>query len=277
MTTNSTTARRRSPAHRRGGVVRPPAPQSRPTGQAERLLAALADHQDDEETSARIRDELVRLYMPLVRREARRYRNRGEPMDDLYQVGMLGLMKAIKGFDPSYGKPFVAYLLPMVTGELKRHFRDTTWAVRVPRVHQERRSELNRVIAEFTQKHGRTPTTREIADALEMDLESAIELIDASSAYSALSLDTPFGDTEDESALGDTLGVADGDLETVVAKTSLKDALDRLPERERRVILLRFFGNKTQSEIAADVGLSQMHVSRLLSQTLRQLRRELLS
>jgi RNA polymerase sigma-B factor len=240
-------------------------------------LAALADHQDDEETSARIRDELVRLYMPLVRREARRYRNRGEPMDDLYQVGMLGLMKAIKGFDPSYGKPFVAYLLPMVTGELKRHFRDTTWAVRVPRVHQERRSELNRVIAEFTQKHGRTPTTREIADALEMDLESAIELIDASSAYSALSLDTPFGDTEDESALGDTLGVADGDLETVVDKTSLKDALDRLPERERRVILLRFFGNKTQSEIAADVGLSQMHVSRLLSQTLRQLRRELLS
>ncbi len=276
MTTDSTTARRRSQNQRRGGPTRPPA-HSRATGQAERLLAALAAHQGDGEACARIRDELVRLYTPLVRREARRYRNRGEPMDDLYQVGMLGLMKAIKGFDPSFGKPFVAYLLPMVTGELKRHFRDTTWAVRVPRVHQERRSELNRVIAEFTQKHGRTPTTREIAQALELDLEAAIELIDASSAYSALSLDMPFGEADDESALGDTLGQADVDLENVVDRTSLKDALARLPERERRVILLRFFGNKTQSEIAADVGLSQMHVSRLLAQTLRQLRRELLS
>ncbi|TDQ53300.1 RNA polymerase sigma factor SigF [Actinorugispora endophytica] len=276
MNTRNTAVRPRIPAQRRGGDNRPPARQPAGTGQAEKLLAALAANRKNEEARERIRGELVELYTPLVRREARRYRNRGEPMDDLYQVGMLGLMKAIRGFDPSYGKPFVAYLLPMVTGELKRHFRDTTWAVRVPRVHQEKRGELNRVIAEFTQRHGRTPTTKELAKAMDMEVEAMIELIDASSAYSALSLDMPFGEADDESALGDTLGGVDGDLENVVDRESLKDALDRLPERERRVVLLRFFGNKTQSEIAAAVGLSQMHVSRLLSQTLRQLRRELL-
>lgn len=276
MTTEIHLSRRRVSTQRRGGSVRPPSYQSRNTGQAEKLLARLAEARN-EESREELRGELVQLYTPLVHREARRYRNRGEPLDDLYQVGMLGLMKAIKGFDPSFGKPFVAYLLPMVTGELKRHFRDTTWAVRVPRVHQERRGELNRVIAEFTQRKGRTPTTREIAQEMRLDLEAAIELIDASSAYSALSLDMPFGEADDESALGDTLGCADGDLEKVVDHASLKNALDHLPERERRVVLLRFFGNKTQSEIAADVGLSQMHVSRLLAQTLRRLRRELLS
>ncbi|GLU45854.1 SigB/SigF/SigG family RNA polymerase sigma factor [Nocardiopsis ansamitocini] len=270
-----TTKPRRTTVARTKNTVRPPA-RPRATGRAETLLAELAALKTaDVQERERIRGELVELHLPLVRREARRYRNRGEPMDDLCQVGTLGLMKAIRGFDPSFGKPFVAYLLPMVTGELKRHFRDTTWAVRVPRAHQEKRSELNRVVAEFTHKEGRTPTTKEIASALELDVEQTIELIDAASAYSALSLDMPFGEADDETALGETLGSTDHALESVVDKEALKGALDRLPERERRVVLLRFFGNKTQSEIATDVGLSQMHVSRLLSQTLRRMRRDL--
>ncbi|GAA3757823.1 RNA polymerase sigma-B factor [Spinactinospora alkalitolerans] len=242
---------------------------------AEEILAALADLPESSPAREALRSRIVQMHAPRVRRLADHYRNRGEPVDDLRQVAMLGLMKAIRGFDPDYGRPFVSYMLPMVTGELKRYFRDNTWAVRVPRVHQQRRSELNRTTMELTQRLGRSPKVREIADALELDVDATLELMDASAAYSALSLDAPQGEAEEEISLGDTIGERDGDLENVVDREALKHALTVLPARDRRMLLLRFFGNKTQSEIAATVGVSQMQVSRVLSKTLRRLREEL--
>ncbi|GAA3732841.1 RNA polymerase sigma-B factor [Spinactinospora alkalitolerans] len=276
LDTHTAPRSRASSAPSSGADTAPPVP--RPRTSPENLLAALAEMPADAPDAARIRSTLAEIYMPLAHREARRYRSRGEPFDDLYQVAMLGVMKAIKGFDPGYGRPFVSYLLPMVTGELKRHFRDATWAVRVPRKHQEKRTELNRFTIEFTQSRGRAPTTAETAEALGMDTDAAVELIDAATAYSALSLDAPYGDRQEEdTSLGDTLGQADHALESVVDREALQAALAELPARRRRIVLLRFFGNKTQAEIAEALGISQMHVSRLLAQTLDQLHASLMA
>jgi RNA polymerase sigma-B factor len=281
--TRTTPRRRTSPAAARPGERRPQQlrrptrrPAAAPDVSAEELLTELAGLPADAPEAEAIRARLVQMYAPLARREARRYRNRGEMLDDLEQVAMLGLMKAIAGFDPGFGKPFISYLLPMVTGELKRHFRDRTWAVRVPRKHQEKRSELNRFTSEFSQRKGRAPTTAEIAEALELDVEETVELLDAASAYSALSLDAPRGsEEEDDASLGDSLGSIDSDLEHVVDREALKAALANLPAQRRRILLLRFFGNKTQAEIAQVIGVSQMHISRLLKQTLADLRAEM--
>ncbi|MGI5118346.1 SigB/SigF/SigG family RNA polymerase sigma factor [Marinactinospora thermotolerans] len=243
---------------------------------AEDLLATLAELPPGDPAREVIRARIVEMHAHIVRREAGRYRQRGEPMEDLVQVAMVGLLKAIRGFDPNYGKRFVSYLLPMVTGELKRHFRDSTWAIRVPRRHQERRSELNRVVAELTQRAGRTPSLTEIAAALDLDVADTMELIDAAAAYSALSLDAPFGEAGADTTLGDTIGDTDTDLEGVVDRHALYAAITHLPPRDRRVLLLRFFGNKTQSEIAGVMGISQMQVSRVLSATLQRLRSTML-
>ncbi|GAB3213835.1 RNA polymerase sigma-B factor [Marinactinospora thermotolerans DSM 45154] len=250
------------------------------TTDSEELLRQRAAHPHDPILREEINERLVQLHTPMVRRLADHYRDRGEPRDDLRQVAMMGLMKAIRGFDPDYGRPFISYLLPMVTGELKRHFRDSTWAIRVPRRHQEKRSELNRFTREFTQSHGRSPTVPEIAEGLGLDVDAALELIDASAAYSALSLDAPHGGDageDDGASLGESIGTDDADLENVVDREALKAALERIEPRERRVLLLRFFGNKTQAEIAGLIGVSQMQVSRLLAKTLRRLREEMLA
>lgn len=244
---------------------------------AEDLLQLLYELPADDPRRAETRERIVQIYQPLVHQIARRYGNRGEPVEDLRQTAMVGLMKAIHGFDPYRGKRFISYLLPMVTGEVKRHFRDRTWAIRVPRRHQENRSELNRITMEFTQQHGRSPTVRELAEELGMDEEETVELIEASAAYSALSLDAPYGDGEETTTLEDVLGDVDGALEGVVNREALKPALAALPERERRILMLRFFGDKTQADIARQVGCSQMHISRLLSNTLRRLRNEILA
>ncbi|TQN31769.1 RNA polymerase sigma-37 (RpsB/SigB) subunit [Haloactinospora alba] len=225
----------------------------------------------------RIYQELVELHVPVVRRIARQYRHRGEPEEDLKQVAMVGLIQAIRNFDPDYGKEFISYALPMMTGEVKRHFRDRTWTVRVPRKHQEKRSELNRVTASFSQEYGRSPTVSEIAARLELSTEQTLELIDAASAYSALSLDVPYGSDEEDKTLGDTLGEYDSELENVTDRATLRSALAELPPRDRRILLLRFAGNKTQAQIAERVGLSQMHVSRTLSATLAELRKKLVT
>ncbi|QBI54502.1 SigB/SigF/SigG family RNA polymerase sigma factor [Streptomonospora litoralis] len=218
---------------------------------------------------------LVDLHAPVVRRIARRYRNRGEPEEDLRQVVTVGLVQAIRDFKPDYGKEFISYALPMMTGEVKRHFRDRTWAIRVPRKYQEKRPELNRVTSSFAQEHGRSPTVAEIAERLEMSVDDTLELIDASSAYSALSLDVPYGAEEEDKTLGDTLGEEDHELENAADRASLRPALATLSPRDRRIVLLRFAGNKTQAEIAQIVGLSQMHVSRTLSASLAKLRKQL--
>lgn len=242
---------------------------------AEELLKARADLPPRSARAEALSAMVVDMYAPVARREARRYRGRGEPLDDLEQVAMLGLTRAAVSYDPDYGRPFLSYLLPTVTGELKRHFRDNTWDVRVPRRHQEKRGELNRFTVEFAQEHGRSPTTGEIATALGIDERAADDLLNASRAYSALSLDAPCGTGEDAPSLGDTIGGGDGGQDGVEDHEAVREVLGRLPERKRRIVQMRFYGNRTQTQIADAVGLSQMHVSRLLSVTLEELRQDL--
>ncbi|MFD5428364.1 SigB/SigF/SigG family RNA polymerase sigma factor [Streptomyces sp. NPDC127084] len=224
---------------------------------------------------AELRNQLVRMHLPLVEHLARRFRNRGEPLDDLTQVATIGLIKSVDRFDPERGVEFSTYATPTVVGEIKRHFRDKGWAVRVPRRLQELRLALTTATAELSQQHGRSPTVHELAERLGISEEEVLEGLESANAYSTLSLDVP--DTDDESpAVADTLGAEDEALEGVEYRESLKPLLEGLPPREKRILLLRFFGNMTQSQIAQEVGISQMHVSRLLARTLAQLREKLL-
>ncbi|MFJ5712214.1 RNA polymerase sigma factor SigF [Streptomyces sp. NPDC093105] len=224
---------------------------------------------------AELRNRLVRMHLPLVEHLARRFRNRGEPLDDLTQVATIGLIKSVDRFDPERGVEFSTYATPTVVGEIKRHFRDKGWAVRVPRRLQELRLSLTTATAELSQQHGRSPTVHELAERLGISEEEVLEGLESANAYSTLSLDVP--DTDDESpAVADTLGAEDEALEGVEYRESLKPLLEDLPPREKRILLLRFFGNMTQSQIAQEVGISQMHVSRLLARTLAQLREKLL-
>ncbi|GGM11146.1 RNA polymerase sigma factor [Streptomyces fumigatiscleroticus] len=224
---------------------------------------------------AELRNQLVRMHLPLVEHLARRFRNRGEPLDDLTQVATIGLIKSVDRFDPDRGVEFSTYATPTVVGEIKRHFRDKGWAVRVPRRLQELRLALTTATAELSQQHGRSPTVHELAEKLSISEEEVLEGLESANAYSTLSLDVP--DTDDESpAVADTLGAEDEALEGVEYRESLKPLLEDLPPREKRILLLRFFGNMTQSQIAQEVGISQMHVSRLLARTLAQLREKLL-
>ncbi|MFF2651289.1 SigB/SigF/SigG family RNA polymerase sigma factor [Streptomyces sp. NPDC058045] len=224
---------------------------------------------------AELRNRLVRMHLPLVEHLARRFRNRGEPLDDLTQVATIGLIKSVDRFDPERGVEFSTYATPTVVGEIKRHFRDKGWAVRVPRRLQELRLSLTTATAELSQLHGRSPTVHELAEKLGISEEEVLEGLESANAYSTLSLDVP--DTDDESpAVADTLGAEDEALEGVEYRESLKPLLEDLPPREKRILLLRFFGNMTQSQIAQEVGISQMHVSRLLARTLAQLREKLL-
>ncbi|HZF92646.1 RNA polymerase sigma factor SigF [Streptomyces sp.] len=224
---------------------------------------------------AELRNRLVRMHLPLVEHLARRFRNRGEPLDDLTQVATIGLIKSVDRFDPDRGVEFSTYATPTVVGEIKRHFRDKGWAVRVPRRLQELRLSLTTATAELSQLHGRSPTVHELAEKLAISEEEVLEGLESANAYSTLSLDVP--DTDDESpAVADTLGAEDEALEGVEYRESLKPLLEDLPPREKRILLLRFFGNMTQSQIAQEVGISQMHVSRLLARTLAQLREKLL-
>ncbi|MER6131407.1 SigB/SigF/SigG family RNA polymerase sigma factor [Streptomyces sp. NPDC001815] len=224
---------------------------------------------------AELRNQLVRMHLPLVEHLARRFRNRGEPLDDLTQVATIGLIKSVDRFDPERGVEFSTYATPTVVGEIKRHFRDKGWAVRVPRRLQELRLSLTTATAELSQQHGRSPTVHELAEKLAISEEEVLEGLESANAYSTLSLDVP--DTDDESpAVADTLGSEDEALEGVEYRESLKPLLEDLPPREKRILLLRFFANMTQSQIAQEVGISQMHVSRLLARTLAQLREKLL-
>ncbi|WP_246450969.1 RNA polymerase sigma factor SigF [Allostreptomyces psammosilenae] len=224
---------------------------------------------------AALRDELVRMHLPLVEHLARRFRNRGEPLDDLTQVATIGLIKSVDRFDAERGVEFSTYATPTIVGEIKRHFRDKGWAVRVPRRLQELRLSLTSATGELSQRHGRAPTVHELAEHLGISEEEVLEGLESANAYSTLSLDVP--DNDDESpAVADTLGSEDDALEGVEYRESLKPLLEQLPPREKKILLLRFFGNMTQSQIAQEVGISQMHVSRLLARTLAQLRERLL-
>ncbi len=244
---------------------------------AEQLLSELKELDEDDPRADGLRERVVVLYQPLINKIARRYGGRGEPLEDLKQTAMVGLVKAVRGYDPDRGKPFISYLLPTVTGEIKRHFRDHTWAVRVPRRHQENRVKLRRITGEFQQKNARTPTIAELAEEMGLPESEISELTQVSESYRSLSLDAPDSsdsDGQEGARLEDHLGSEDAALERVVERESIKPALARLPERERMILLLRFFGDHTQSEIADRLGYSQMHVSRLLAGVLEQLRKE---
>ncbi|MEV0409889.1 RNA polymerase sigma factor SigF [Streptomyces sp. NPDC050448] len=250
-------------------------PDPRDRSGARALFIELRALPDGSVEKAELRNRLVRMHLPLVEHLARRFRNRGEPLDDLTQVATIGLIKSVDRFDPDRGVEFSTYATPTVVGEIKRHFRDKGWAVRVPRRLQELRLSLTTATAELSQQHGRSPTVHELAERLGISEEEVLEGLESANAYSTLSLDVP--DTDDESpAVADTLGAEDEALEGVEYRESLKPLLEGLPPREKRILLLRFFGNMTQSQIAQEVGISQMHVSRLLARTLAQLREKLL-
>src|SRR5918998_5502351 len=218
-----------------------------------------------------LRNELITAHIGLAEYLARRFTNRGEPLDDLVQVASLGLLKAVDRFDPERGLEFSTYATPTIVGELKRHFRDKGWAVRVPRRVQELHLRLGTVVSTLSQELGRSPTIPEIAQAAKVSEEEVVEAIEAGHAYRFTSLDAPSGG-EDESALSNQLGVDDQALIDSEHRVALSPLIAQFPPRERMILHLRFFEGMTQSEIASRLGISQMHVSRLLARSLAQLR-----
>ncbi|MFG3051316.1 RNA polymerase sigma factor SigF [Kitasatospora sp. NPDC048239] len=219
-----------------------------------------------------VRDTLIELNLPLVRYASARFRSRNEPMEDIVQVGTIGLIKAIDRFDPERGVEFPTFAMPTVVGEIKRFFRDTSWSVRVPRRLQELRLALTKAGDELAQKLDRSPTVAELATCLGVSEEDVVEGLAVGNAYTASSLDSSPGEEDGDGPLAERLGYEDLALEGVEYRESLKPLLAKLPPRERRIIMLRFFGNLTQSQIGEEIGISQMHVSRLLTKTLTQLR-----
>ena len=218
------------------------------------------------------RDELIRRTLPLARRLAGRYARRSEPIDDLMQVASIGLIKAVDRFDPTLGIAFSSFAVPSILGELKRHFRDHGWAARVPRPLQERVLKVNAVGEQLSSEMGRAPKAREVAAAMGESVEDVLEAMEAAAAHVAASLDAPLGrDGEDSLTYADSVGEVDGRLELVENRTVVDAAMRALPERERLVLHLRFEEDMTQSEIAEQIGVSQMHVSRLIRRALKRL------
>ncbi|MBL7259102.1 SigB/SigF/SigG family RNA polymerase sigma factor [Paractinoplanes lichenicola] len=238
---------------------------------AERGLSASAAER------AALREALTRLCLPFAGRLARRYRGRGESFEDIEQVARLGLVKAIDRYDPVRGS-FTAYAVITISGEIKRHFRDKTWGVHVPRRVQDLSLEVGHATMVLTSMLSRTPTAAEIAERLGLSLEAVREAQESAAGYSPSSLNAPIGGPGDEGAeFGDMLGAVDADLDLVDDRVTVADLLMRLPARERRMLALRFYGNRTQADIATELGISQMHVSRLLTRALSWLREAMLS
>ncbi|MBO3742855.1 SigB/SigF/SigG family RNA polymerase sigma factor [Actinoplanes flavus] len=222
-----------------------------------------------------LREDLLRHCLPFAGRLARRYRGRGEHLEDLEQVARLGLVKAVDRYDPGRGS-FTAYAVITISGELKRHFRDRTWGVHVPRRVQDLSLEVGHASMLLTSALARTPTVAELARHLGVSEPAVLEAVESAAGYSPASLNAPIaGDGVAE--FGDLIGGVDDDLESVTDKLTVTDLLLRLPARERRMLAMRFYGNRTQADIAAELGISQMHVSRLLSRALSWLREAMLS
>ncbi len=220
---------------------------------------------------------LIEEWLPAAHRLARRFAHRGEPLEDLQQVAAFALVKAVDGYNPRYGHEFRSYAIPTMVGELKRHFRDSGWDVRIPRQLQERAMNLAHAAAELTQKLGRAPNATELASYIGLSVKQVLEGIQASRAYSATSLQSPAGDSDGSPCeMGELIGDQDPAFELTEDLVSLKPALAQLSPREQRTIELRFYQDMTQSQIADRIGTSQMHVSRLLSRALAKLRSMLL-
>jgi RNA polymerase sigma-B factor len=254
------------------------APQVSTRAESHRLFIELEAISTDAPGRSDVRDRLVQLHLPLVEHLARRFRNRGEPYDDLVQVATIGLIKAIDRYELDRGVEFSTYATPTIVGEIKRHFRDKGWAVRVPRRLQELRLSISSATQQLSQELGRSPTVGELAKHLQLSEDEVLEGLESANAYSTLSLDAPDSSGEEDApAVLDSLGGWDEQLEGVEYRESLRPLLAQLPDREKHILMLRFFGNMTQSQIAERIGISQMHVSRLLARTLGQLREGLLA
>jgi len=229
-----------------------------------------------EEGDLSAREQLIEQYMSLVRSLARRYSYRGEQLDDLVQIGAIGLIKAIDRFDLDRGVELTTYATPNIIGEIKRHFRDKGWSVRVPRSLQELNVQLSKLIEELTVQLGRSPTIPELAKASGQDEELVVEAIESGRAYSSISLSTGGGGDEDgELDPLESLGVEEPQYEVSEDRALLAPGFRVLDERERMILHLRFFKGLTQSQIAQQVGISQMHVSRLIRRALEKIREEI--
>jgi RNA polymerase sigma-B factor len=236
------------------------------------LFARLVSADGSAIDRARTRGELVELHLPLVEHCARRFLNRGEPLDDLVQVGTIGLIKAVDRFDTDRGVEFSTYATPTILGEIKRHFRDKGWAIRVPRRLPELRMSIASATGELSQQLGRSPTPREVAERLGVGLEDVLEGLESANAYATVSLDAGEDHEDGFGSMLATMGSPDIAMEHVEIRESIRPLIESLPPREKQILLLRFFFQMTQSQIAAEIGISQMHVSRLLTRTLAELR-----
>ncbi|MGC4961275.1 RNA polymerase sigma factor SigF [Gordonia sp. DT101] len=236
-------------------------------------IQALREAADDQ-VRARMRSDIVERCLPLADHVARRFSGRGESVDDLVQVARIGVVNSVDRFDPRRGGSFLSFAVPTVMGEVKRHFRDSMWAIRVPRRAKETSLSINRASDELVQRLGRSPRPSELAEYLGIPVADVIDGLMARSAYNATSIDSE-PDDDDGRSIIDTLGADDERIAQIDEIVALRPALETLPERERQIVSLRFFHSMSQSEIAAEVGISQMHVSRLLNRTLARLRDEL--
>ena len=239
--------------------------QPGPRADRERMLLSRYHHHGD----LRARDRLAEEMLPLARALAGRYAGRGEPLDDLVQVACVGIMKAIEGFDLTREVRFSSYATPTVLGEIKRHFRDKTWAVRVPRGTQEMQLQVAKARDALTTELGRSPTVQELAKAIDAPFEDVLSTIQSADARRARSFDEPIGE---DSTLGDSIGIVDAELGRAEIRVLIDGALDVLTDRDREILRLRFEEDLTQTEISRRIGVSQMQVSRLIRQALARLR-----
>ena len=238
------------------------------------LFVELAGVSKEDSRYEELRDTLVREHMPVAEHIARRFSHRGESQEDLTQVATLGLINAVDRFDPERGVDFLSYAVPTIMGEVRRHFRDTGWAVRMPRRLQELHLSVSSAISSLSQELGRAPTPSELATHIGISKDDVYKGLEAGNAYRSASLDELLTDT-DEIPLGDAIGERDAELAEVENREAIRPLLDELDERERKILLMRFFRSMTQTQIAEQIGISQMHVSRLLARTLSWLRNRL--
>jgi RNA polymerase sigma-B factor len=250
-------------------------PTTRVPDSAGELLREMAARPVGDPARDVLRGRAIEAWLPLARHLAMRYAGRSEPTDDLVQTATVGLIKAIDRFDPDRGIDFTGFAIPTILGEVKRHFRDRTWAVRVPRRLQELRLTINEAVSTLSHSLGRSPTVADIAAHLRISEEDVLEGLEGARAYSATSLSAPLGGRDDATALGDTLGGEDHEMQLAELRIALGPAVGSLDQRERQILSLRFYGNLSQTEIAARIGVSQMHVSRLLARALGRLRAQL--
>lgn len=239
------------------------------------LFARLTDLGQQHPDYARVRERIIELFAPFAKQMAQRFQNRGESLDDLTQVAYVGLVKAVDRYDCKRSSSFLSYALPTIIGEIKRHFRDKSWSMRVPRRLQELRLQLTRATNDLTQELGRTPTVTDLAEYLEISEEEVLEGLDSANAYTTLSWSAPVGAGGEATELGDLLGEFDRNLATVDDRETVRALIAELPRREQHVLHLRFYADLTQSQIGQRIGISQMQVSRLLSQSLHRLHERL--